>query len=267
MELLFIPAVLFIAGIILFINFKKIKKQFDNINSVERSAVSEIIENHDHFLIEFGKGTYQQYVELSGNVKCNSPLLAPISGQSCIYTDHQVIRKYETQVQERDPQGRIVTRTQLMTETVSSNKQSIPFVISDEDSEVEVLPEAAEIYPIRSHYSQQGILDPELAKKLGISDRYGMGRTTGFTLIENIIPLGQPLYVLGEANDRTGQLAVSKPRDNKQSFILSTSHEDVLLQKLSVKLKWFRIGFWAAFMVGIIIFVIILYSLLNAPLP
>jgi hypothetical protein len=263
MEFLLIPLGLIVAGIFLFINYKKVKKQFDNISSVEKSTIPEIQENHEHFLIEFGTGTYQHYVELYGIVKCASPLLSPVTGKPCVYADHKVQRKYEVNVQERDSQGRMVTRIQQHTETLSTNKQSIPFMIEDNGLELEILPDAADVFPIQSHHSQPGYIDPELSRKLGVSSGYGTGNTTGFIIIENIIPIGQQLYVLGEANDRTGKLAISKPRDKEKSFILSTTQEDVLLQKLGTKVKWFRIGYWAAFIIGVLSLLIFIYLILH----
>jgi hypothetical protein len=78
--------------------------------------------------------------------------------------------------------------------------------------------------------------------------------------------LEQNLYVLGEANDRAGKLAISKPREKDKSFILSTTQEDVLLEKLSSKVKWFRLGFWAALVVGFLVLVFLVYSYLQTGL-
>jgi hypothetical protein len=267
MELLLIPLALFIAGIFLYINYKKVKKQYDNISSVERSSVSEIQENHDHFLVEFGTGTYQHYVEIYGTVKSGTPITSPVAGKPCVWVDYKIERNYETTVQERDSQGRVVTRMENHTEVLSSNMQFIPFIIEDGGLEIEVLPDSAEVFPVQSYHSRTAYLDPGLAGKLGISTGYRGGTTTGFTVNENIIPTGQQLYVLGEANDRTGKLAISKPRDKEQSFILSTTHEDVLLQKLSVKVKWFGIGFRAALIAGILVLAYLVYYLYTTSLP
>ncbi len=266
MEILLIPLVLLIAGIIFYLYFRKVKKQYDNISRVERSSVDVIQENHEHFLIEFGKDTYQQYVELSGTVKSDNPLIAPVTGTSCVYAEHRITRSYEVQVQERDNQGRLVTRTQIRSDALSSNRQSLPFQLIDNEKEIEILPEGADIFPVQSYNTNVSSLDPRLAGKLGLSTSYPYGRTTGFHISEKIIPLGQPLYVLGEANDRTGKLAVSKPRDKAQSFILSTTQEDVLLQKLGSRLKWFRLGFLVSIILGtgtLILFILGLAGYVN----
>ena len=264
MELLLIPLILFIAAVIFYINFRKVKKQFDNISRVERSTAAEVRENHEHFLIEFGPGTFQYYAELNGMVKCDAPLTAPISGRTCVYAEHKILRKYETMVQVRDSQGRMVNRMESRTETISSGKQSVPFRIEDEGSAIDIMPESADFFPVQSHHSQNAYLDPTLSGNLGISTGFGMGNTTGYVVSEYIIPVEQPLYVLGEANDRNGKLAVSKPRDKAQSFILSTSHEDVLLQKLGVKVRWFRIGFWAGTLSGLGSLAFILLQLIKS---
>ncbi len=260
MELFLIPLALFIAGIILIINYKKVKRQFDNISSVEKTSIAAIRENHDHFLIEFGTGTYQHYVELYGMVKCGTPLLSSITGRSCVYTEHKVQRRYEVMVQERDAQGRMVTRARQQTETLSSNTQSVNFSILEGGLDIDVIPDGADIFPLQSHSSRTGSLDPGLAAKLGISYGYRTGNTLGYNVTENIIPLDQNLYVLGEANDRSGKLAISKPREKDKSFILSTTQEDVLLEKLSSKVKWFRLGFWAAMIIGIAALIFLILS-------
>jgi hypothetical protein len=266
MALLLIPLALIIAGIVLFMNYKKVKRQSDNIRSVEKTSVAAIHENHDHFLIEFGTGTYQHYVELYGMVKCDSPLLSAITGRPCVFSEHKVQRTYEVMVQERDAQGRMVTRMRQQTETLSSNRQSVSFKVAEGEADVDIMPDGADIFPMQSHSSQTGSLDPALAGKLGISSGYRTGNTRGFTIKENIIPLEQNLYVLGEANDRAGKLAISKPREKDKSFILSTTQEDVLLEKLSSKVKWFRLGFWAALVVGFLVLVFLVYSYLQTGL-
>ncbi|HLF34568.1 MAG TPA: GIDE domain-containing protein [Cyclobacteriaceae bacterium] len=263
MEFLLIPLVLIIAGIVLFMNYKKVKKQFDNIRSVEKTTVAAIHENHDHFLIEFGTGTYQHYVELYGTVKCDAPLLSAITARPCVFSEHKVQRTYEVMVQEKDAQGNMVTRMRQQTETLSSNRQSVSFRIAEDDSYVDIMPDGADIFPIQSHASQTGSLDPAIAGKLGISLGYRIGNTRGYSITEKIIPLEQNLYVLGEANDRAGKLTISKPREKDKSFILSTTQEDVLLEKLALKIKWFRLGFWAAIIGGILSLVFLAYSYLE----
>jgi hypothetical protein len=50
-------------------------------------------------------------------------------------------------------------------------------------------------------------------------------RTLGFRMIENTIPFGQSLYILGEAWLEGAKVKIGRPRDDKKPFIVSVKSE------------------------------------------
>ena len=63
---------------------------------------------------------------------------------------------------------------------------------------------------------------------LGSIARGGGRRTIGYKYEETIVPLGAPIYVLGEASDAGGRLAMRKPAAKGGSFIVSVRSEEDL---------------------------------------
>jgi len=55
-------------------------------------------------------------------------------------------------------------------------------------------------------------------------------RTLGFKMVENTIPLGQSLYVLGEALLEAKRINIVRPRDSKTPFIVSVRSEDDIVR-------------------------------------
>ena len=63
-------------------------------------------------------------------------------------------------------------------------------------------------------------------------------KTLGFRMVEQTIPLGQPLYVLGDAFLENGRLNVTKPVDKKKPFIVSVKSETDLVHGKKVGAAW-----------------------------
>jgi hypothetical protein len=55
-------------------------------------------------------------------------------------------------------------------------------------------------------------------------------RTLGFRMIEKTIPVGQSLYVLGEAWLEGLKVKIGRPRDVKKPFIVSVRSETDIVQ-------------------------------------
>lgn len=81
-------------------------------------------------------------------------------------------------------------------------------------------------------------------------------RSIGYEYLEEGIKMGADLYVLGDANDRDGALKVSKPKDSKQPFIVSTKSEDELTAGLGSAIKGLKIGAFVCFGLGAVIIIV-----------
>ena len=79
-------------------------------------------------------------VELYGTIVSQQPLQTPFSGRECVYYEYEL----ERQVENRDAQG----RPHLRWERVSSDRQSVPFVLQDSSGSIAIQPEGANVDPL-----------------------------------------------------------------------------------------------------------------------
>ena len=87
-------------------------------------------------------------------------------------------------------------------------------------------------------------------------------RILGYTSSEDSIKLNTPIYVLGEANDRSGKLCVSKPRDRDLSFIVSIKSEDEIVVGLEKSMDHIKYASIIALAIGGILIVVGIVSLI-----
>lgn len=66
---------------------------------------------------------------------------------------------------------------------------------------------------------------------LSLNWRFGNTPTLGYRYQEWVLPLGQPVSVVGMASDQGGVLRLQKPQSRGQKFIISLSFEDQLIQE------------------------------------
>lgn len=225
--------VLLIAGLILVgigIGLLFAKKGQDkkalNMKFVQTSSVGTVLENAKHITGELGAGNYTEIVELKGKVVCRHPLEAEFSKTPCVYYSVKVEREYETEeVTTNEKEGSSTSTVVRKFETVSSNKRANPFYLEDQTGRILVDMEGKTPEAIKTHNRY------EEDAPTGISISFGKGsKTLGYRYTEYCLPVNQQLYVLGEANDRNGDLRVSKPLNDEDSFIVSTKSEDQLVK-------------------------------------
>jgi len=212
---------------------KKIKDRNIEIKFMKTTPLEELIailkEN-----AAAGLEGYRHFVELKGSADSDDPEKAPFSERKVAYYDADLFQVYEEKHTYTDDKG---THQQMKKrETLMSNqKSSGPIVLKDSQS-------------IKKAYidvSQSGIklealktldkFEPENnTKKYNFfsSFRYSnMGaRTLGFRMVEKTIPVGQSLYVLGEAWLEGLKVKIGKPRDGKKPFIVSVKSETDIIQ-------------------------------------
>lgn len=181
-------------------------------------------------------GSYSKITEVKGSVQCENPLTSELAQKACVHYSMRIIRKWEERYWETDSQGNRIQKTRSGSDTVASNKQSIPFYINDSTGFIKINPEGAELITTKA-YSQfkpgemQGssIQIGNFSLNLGNIASLGAGRRTiGYSYEEEIIPIGRDLYVLGEASDASGELTMQKPSEKGKKFIISTKSEEEL---------------------------------------
>ena len=204
---------------------------------------------------EIGGGDWRDYVSVCGTVSTETPITSPMKGVPCISYSNSVVREYEETVEEKDAQGNRTTHTQRGSETVSSEHQAVPFEVVDAQGEqVTVNPDGADLDTVEVlNEFRPGQPAPGSVAFGGFSvsfgQDYGMGRrrTLGYRYRESVMPLGRSVTVVGMASDRTGQLTLENPNDNRP-FIISTKSQESLAQSAT---QGARIAFGA--MVGCLV--------------
>ena len=70
----------------------------------------------------------------------------------------------------------------------------------------------------------------------------GGRRILGYNYTESIIPIGQRIYVIGEASDSDGALIIKKPREKGKPFIVSLKSEEEIIGSHESSAKWYLVG-------------------------
>lgn len=240
-----------VLGVVLWFVMKQKQAKLNVMDLYENTSAKEITQNHQFFEEEYGKGSFSNFIEIRGNVQCDKPLKSEFAKEEVAYYRSVVTRDIEKRVQRKDANGNTTYETVRTSEKVSENERSAAFFVQDQTGQVLVDPEGAELHPrkIFSEYEQGTSPSNNWFNFSGRSfSNMGSGSTVlGYKYEEFAIPLNSHLYVLGEANDRSGKLRISKSTDKKQHFIVSTKTEDELksdIQSNIGTLKWGAIALW-----------------------
>ena len=250
-----------LAGLgVLFLFLKgKSEDQLLEVRATKTCNSAELCELHEAVASEIGPGGFSQLAEVKGAGESDRPLTAELSDQPCLWYSMRVEELYEEAYTETDANGNSVTRTRTGSNSVANNTQSIPFLLRDESGTVLVYPEGAKIegrkVVDRHEPANNG---PGISFgnfSMSLTPNHGR-RITGYRYHEEILPVGERLYVIGEACDRDdGKLALRKPREKGKPFIVSIRSEEEIAKGLqttaSVK-KWVGLGLIA---IGIIVIV------------
>lgn len=184
---------------------------------------------------EIGGGAWRDYVWLWGTVQANAPLISEFKQIPCVYYTSTVVREYEETVRDRDSKGNVTTRTQRGSETISNHSQCIAFDLVDTSGQVRVDPAGANIESVevlnefRPGTPAGGMLSfGPFSLALGNDSAGGSRRTLGYRYKETVLAMDRPLLVVGTASDRTGTVAIEKPTQADQPYIITTkSHETI----------------------------------------
>jgi hypothetical protein len=255
-------ALIVIGGILIFVRASTQKKLFE-IKSTETFKAKDLVDLYESVKSDVGMGGFSKIIEVKGMSKADNPLTSEIAKQPCVYYSMTVTREYEETYQEKDANGNYVTKTRRAEDTISSNTQRIPFYVEDETGKVLVNPNGASIDAqqvvdkFEPGERQAGSMLSFGAFSINISTpSVGRTRTLGYRFRESIIPLDRKLYVLGEATDTSGELAIQSPREKGKKFIVSMKSEEELVRGAESTIKWTLYAAIACDVIGLILLVI-----------
>ncbi|APU17114.1 MULTISPECIES: GIDE domain-containing protein [Actinoalloteichus] len=206
-----------------------------------------------------GQGTFRKECEVVGVAEPlpTGPLSSELTSTECVWFRYRIEREYE-HVTIQDNRRQVSKRTEQLAE--HSSPQG--YAIRDDAGEL-ILVEPGGLKPdkpeqtLNSYETARGGggggegLGSALVRLVG--SRAGSGGTIGHRYTEWVVRPGQRLYVLGEVNDRRGELSIAKPE--KGHFIISTRSEDELRAARTTTHKLMRIGIFVAVPLGIILII------------
>jgi len=258
--------ILEIIGVIFWILRGKKAGKLNVLEINETSKANEIIENYNGMVESHGPGSFSIYAELKGKAVAETPEISEFAKKECSYYRSVVTREYEQLETKTDSNGHSTKKWVRKTETVSSHTNTSPdFAIKDETGNILVDSTGAELHTIKTFSKFEEGKDPKgggLNISIGgfnISSGSNV-RTIGFKYEEYSIPLNTDLYVIGDVNDRSGRLMVSKPKDKKLPFIVSTKSEDELVNQLGSSVKWMKVASFICLGIGSALFI---YGIIN----
>jgi len=134
-------------------------------------------------------------VEINGKITSTpgKEMRSPLTGTTCV--------QYKVEVQEYRSSGK-----SHYWATIHKNERGGPFLVTDESGKVLVDPKKVKLQSVQTMRSEQGMFNEmnmaaqNYVQQLGIRDKgfFGVFKRT-LRVIESVIPVGQDLYVLGDA--------------------------------------------------------------------
>ncbi|MCA9522271.1 MAG: E3 ubiquitin ligase family protein [Myxococcales bacterium] len=231
----------------------------------ETRKVSEIRAISSEVAGEIGAGSFNEVLEVKGVLKCAEPLKSALKGEPCVHYEMEVVREYEERVERVDQQtGRHVMETVRRSETLSSNSQSVEFTVDDGSGEIVIRPDGAEIDSVQildqfqpgdAHRGSSAMIrfgDFSLSVGPVGSNRH----TLGYRYRERILPLGRRVYVLGEARDDDGMLAIRRPTSSEKRFIISLKSEEELIRSNEESMNLLKYGGYGGLGAGLLLLIL-----------
>jgi hypothetical protein len=250
--------VLVAAAVGLFLGSGSQRRKAYAMKATDTSTAADLRSLADSVAKEIGAGSFNQVTEVKGAVECDTPLKGELSGLPCVHYAMSVVREWEETVRKTDSEGRHTQETRKGSDTVASNTRSVRFRVKDATGAVDVDPTGAKIdgekavSQFQPGESSSGSL--ELGGfRINLPGALGAGgrRTLGYRYTETVIPVGAQVYVLGEAVDAGGALAVKKPAKKDARFLISMRSEEELVRKAGSAVKGLSIAAAVCAAVGI----------------
>ncbi len=253
---------LLVMGVILFFVQRYQKQKFFSLKTARSATVAELETLAREIAQEIGGGSFQDYVKLRGIIRCDQPLISELKQQPCVYYRMIIEREYEETVTRQDDQGNPIQKIQRGRETLSSNSQSIPFLLQDRTGSIQVNPNGADIETVnilnefrqnktRTDTISWGNCSMELRNNAKDSCR-----TLGYRYRESILPIERQAFVLARVSDNIERLILEKPQESGQKFIISLKNEQELSRTAQKTAKYTLYGMIFCISFGVVMLVI-----------
>src|SRR4051812_22030919 len=174
-------------------------------------------------------GVFIGLVEVKGTAETPQPFVAYLSQRPCVYYHWEVQEHWSRTVTETetdsDGKTRIVTRHESGWRTIAQGGELGPFYLQDDCGFLLVRPEGSKIEPLSVFNRTCGTSDPYYYGKGPSGAVADSDYRRQFT--EQAIPIHTPLYVLGQARERSDIVAPEIAADKAAPmFLISTRTEE-----------------------------------------
>jgi hypothetical protein len=255
---MFIAAVacIVVGGVLLWFRARS-QNQLLDVQSTEISPAGTLQELARSVAAEIGAGGFQRFVSVAGRAESTSPLTSELGQKECVYYTMSVEERYEETYTETDSNGRSVQKTRTSSTTVASNTRSIPFDVRDDSGAITVDPEHAKVECVKvvDKYepSQGGLMSLSFGGfSLNLAGSGGR-RILGYHYTESIIPMSERLYVIGEANDRSGSIVIGKPQEKGKPFLVKCGTRDEVVRSKKTTILTLLVIACVLFAAGVIL--------------
>jgi hypothetical protein len=239
--------VLILIAVILFWFSRRSADKVLYVKATETSTIGSIQKLVSEVASDMGGQAtgYKDYVEVKGRVVCDAPIRGELSDQLGAIVETEVIRVAERLEESRDAHGHIRSTWRKHEETLSSNRRESPFCIDDGTGRLNVKSnrsiELVKSFERFQTEASQGFGGGQLNLAMGrFQLSLGGGgwdptssRTLGYKFIERILPVGKPVYAIGEAavtEDEGLVLRTPTDDDKKKPFVLSPRTEEEIVK-------------------------------------
>lgn len=256
-----IGIILIVISIILFFVYSNLKRKLASLRQARPASVAELNHLASEIALEMGSGSWRDYVKLRGTIQCDQPLVSELKQAPCVHYQMTVVREYEEQVTERDSDDNEVTKTQRGSETLSQNRQSIPFFLQDDTGEIWVEPEGAQIETVRvlDEFSPEQPSGGQLSFggfSLALSSVETGRQTIGYRYQESILPVQRQVFVVAQVSDFNQSLVLENPTTKGQQFVISLKSEEALAQTTQTSVTYALYGMLSTLGVGVLLLIL-----------
>jgi hypothetical protein len=231
-----------------------------------QTPIAELQALHERVAAQIGSDLFAQRVALTGVLECAEPLSAPLSGTPCAAFRYRVTRRWEEEYETRDDKGKLCRRVRSGSDIVSKNERRTRFQLVDGTGRLQVDPEGARL-------EMEKMVDRFEPGELERAPRFGaliidLGHghvrphrlTLGYHSLEEIVPLGREVYVLGMATDRDGVLSVVRSPEPDEPFLVSLHSRRQVVAKARSDITRSMVGAAVCAPIGIALMVLGLLS-------
>ncbi|MEB3233658.1 MAG: E3 ubiquitin ligase family protein [Leptolyngbyaceae bacterium] len=227
--------ILLVVAIILFFVYRSETNKAFNLQSARPSTTAELKNTAMTIADDIGRGNWRDYVKVWGEIECDRPLTSPLKQLPCVAYSTTVTWEYEETRTVQDDDGNPKTETDRKTETISSDRQSVPFLLKDETGTIQVNPDDAdmEMTSIVNEFQPEHPRGEMLSFgsfSLDVSrySRQSSRRTVGYRYRETILPVDRHVLVVGTVSDESNTLVIQKPINSSQTLIISFKNDEAM---------------------------------------